>query len=111
MIWVKSAVSKYTKRNLANFLVYQIRNPLDNHEYETKFWKAVSLVQMLDKLPEYKVSLHYKLYFDHLFTNMSLLSHLKEWGYGATGTFWENRISKHCPLSSCKEMKKEKSHI
>lgn len=90
---------------LVNFEVNQGRNPNNVDEYETKFDKATApLVQMLDQLPENKINLPYKLYFDNLFTGMHLLNHLGERGYGATGTFRKNRIAKECPLPSSKEI-------
>lgn len=101
-IWCLNTSSGY----LVNFDIYQGRNPRGNCVYEEKFGKcAAPMIQMLDELPENK-SLPFKIYFDNLFTNMNLLIYLKEKGYGASGTFRENRIPKDCPLKNSKEMKK-----
>lgn len=102
-LWCLNTPSGY----LVNFDIYQGKNPYGNNEYEDNFGKcAAPMIQMLNELPENKSCLPYSLYFDNLFTNMNLLTYLKGKGYGATGTFRENRIPKDCPLQSSKEMKK-----
>ena len=48
---------------------------------------------MLDDLPQEKQMLPFRLYFDNLFTKMSLI-HLNSHGYGATGSLGDNRLPK-----------------
>ncbi|XP_069669522.1 piggyBac transposable element-derived protein 3-like isoform X2 [Periplaneta americana] len=102
-IWCLNTSTGY----LINFDVYQGENPNGNVEYEENFGKyAAPMVSMLDELPEKLKLLPFRIYFGNLFTGVKLLAHLKNRGYGATGTIRENRIPKDCPLTSSKEMKK-----
>ncbi|KAJ4427183.1 hypothetical protein ANN_24799 [Periplaneta americana] len=66
------------------------------------------MVSMLNELPEEQKPQSFWIYFDHVFTRVKLLVHLKNSGYGATGTIHENRISKDYSLTSSKEIKKKK---
>ncbi|KAF2878787.1 hypothetical protein ILUMI_27386 [Ignelater luminosus] len=71
------------------------KNPTGNEDYEKNFGKAAApLVQMLDEFDELKKALPSRFYFDNLLTGISLLTQLKQLGYGATGTIRENRIPK-----------------
>lgn len=47
-----------------------------------------------------------KIYFDNYFTSLSLMRHLKELGYYATGTLRADR-TENCPLKDVKQFKKE----
>ncbi|CAK1554360.1 unnamed protein product [Leptosia nina] len=47
-----------------------------------------------------------KLFFDNYFTSLSLMRHLKELGYYATGTLRANR-TENCPVKDVKQFKKE----
>lgn len=103
----KSWCLNTTQGYLVNFDFYQGKNPKKKDVYEAAFGKcAAPLVSMIDELPVQ--NLPYKFYFDNLFTSLSLLSHLKNRGFHATGTIRENRIPKSCPLLSKKELKKQK---
>lgn len=47
-----------------------------------------------------------KIYFDNFFTSLSLMRHLRELGYYATGTIRANRVE-NCPLKDVNQFKKE----
>ncbi|KAJ4449760.1 hypothetical protein ANN_01164, partial [Periplaneta americana] len=103
-IWSFNTTTGY----LINFYVYREKNLKGNVKSEENFGKCAALmVSMLDELPEELKPLLFWIYFDHIFTGVKLLVHLKNCGYGATGTICENRILKDCPLTSSKEMKKK----
>lgn len=90
---------------LVNFDVYQGRNPNAVPEYEYMFGKnAAPFVSMLKELPN--PELPYKFYLDNLFTSISLFNFLRSNGYGATGTFREDRLARNCPLEEKKSLKK-----
>lgn len=81
---------------------------LGNAKYEADFGKcAAPMVQMLDNLPDDVKDLPMKFYFDNLFSNFNLFTHLKERGYDATGTVGENRLPKDIPLEGKKQMLKK----
>lgn len=103
-VWCLNTPSGY----LVDFEIYQGKNPNSNEIYDIEFGKAAApLVQMLDNLPAEKKMFNYKLYFDNLFTSMSLLTHLRERGYDGTGTFRKNRIPKNCLFSQANLIKKQ----
>lgn len=84
-------------RYLANFQIYQGKNPNSNNDYEVKFGKAATpLVKMMEKLPQ--PNLLYQIYIDNLFTNFNLIKYLRSLCYGVTGTICQNTIPKHNPL-------------
>ncbi len=104
-IWCLNSPSGY----IVNFEMYQGNNPRRSEEYEKLFGKAAApLLTMLDELTEAKGFRPYKLYFDNLFTGITLLKYLRDQGFQGTGTVRENRIPKSCPLSSKKTMDKKK---
>ncbi|KAK9712115.1 Transposase IS4 [Popillia japonica] len=61
---------------------------------------------MLDELKALKGTQPYKLYFDNLFTGMTLLKYLRDNNYEGTGTIRENRVPKGCPLTNKKAIEK-----
>lgn len=90
---------------LANFEIYQGKNPRSKTEYEERFGKCVApLFSMIDDFDDGVRALPFSFYFDNLFTGIPALGHLKFLGYNGTGTIRENRLPKGCPL---KEKKKE----
>lgn len=90
---------------LANFEIYQGKNPRSKTEYEERFGKCIApLFDMIDDFTEEVRALPFSFYFDNLFTGIPALNHLKSLGYNGTGTIRENRLPKGCPL---KEKKKE----
>ncbi|XP_018575621.1 piggyBac transposable element-derived protein 3-like [Anoplophora glabripennis] len=92
---------------LVNFDIYQGSNPNKNDSYNFEFGAcAAPLVKMIDELPNQ--TFRHNIYFDNLFTGLPLLYHLKERGYGATGTIRENRLPKTCPIIDKKSAKKWK---
>lgn len=102
-VWCVNSKSGY----LVNFEVYQgcIRNSDLNHQ--KKYGKAAApLLQFIQQFPPELQAMPFRFYFDNLFTSIHLVYHLKELGYGATGTVRENRLPKNCPLRSVKHMKK-----
>ncbi|XP_046684893.1 piggyBac transposable element-derived protein 3-like [Homalodisca vitripennis] len=91
---------------LINFEIFQGKNTTTNETYSKLFGKsAAPLVSMLDEIPQDE--LPYQLFFDNLFTSPALMKHLKDRGYGSTGTVRINRLPKDCPLSSKKDMQNE----
>ena len=103
--WCLNTSSGY----LISFEIYQGNRVSANDEYESHYGKcAAPLVEMLDNLPHDTKSLPFRLYFDNLFTGFNLINHLKQRGYGATGTIRENRVPKDCGLTNSKTMKKMK---
>ncbi|XP_049948076.1 piggyBac transposable element-derived protein 3-like [Schistocerca serialis cubense] len=96
-----------------NFSFYQGKSPNPNTVYETQFGKATApLVQMIDDLTQDVKLLPFHFFFDNLFTGFSVLSYVREKGYGATGTIRENRVCKLCPTSSKKVLvKKERGYF
>lgn len=90
---------------LANFEIYQGKNPRSKTEYEERFGKCIApLFNMIDDFEDDVRALPFSFYFDNLFTGIPALVHLKSLGYNGTGTMRENRLPKDCPL---KEKKKE----
>lgn len=103
-IWCVNSPSGY----IVNFEMYQGKNPRRSEEFEKLFGKAAApLVTMLGEIKEARGFHPYKLYFDNLFTGISLLKYLRDQGFQGTGTLRENRIPKSCPLSSKKTMDKK----
>ncbi|KAF2891946.1 hypothetical protein ILUMI_14227, partial [Ignelater luminosus] len=93
---------------LINCEVYQGKNPNSNSTYEATFGKgAAPLIQMLDDLPARIKHLPLYLYFDNLFTSMSLLVEQRKRGYEGTGTLRENPIFRNCPIIDSKMLKKQ----
>lgn len=87
---------------LVNFEVYQGSSPNSNDFYKSQYGAcAAPLVKMLDELPNQ--TFRHNIYFDNLFTGFPLLCHLRERGYGATGTMRENRLPKSCPITDKKK--------
>lgn len=102
-IWCLNTPSGY----LTNFEMYQGNNPRRSLVYEKLFGKAsAQLVTMLDELKALKGTQPYKLYFDNLFTGMTLLKYLRDNNYEGTGTIRENRVPKGCPLTNKKAIEK-----
>lgn len=100
-VWSLCTTSGY----LANFEIYQGKNPRSKTEYESRFGKCIApLFNMIDDFDEDVRALPFSFYFDNLFTGIPALTHLKSLGYNGTGTIRENRLPKGCPL---KEKKKE----
>lgn len=92
---------------LVNFEIYQGRRDSRPTNYEKTFGKcAAPMVKILDKIPPEK-KLNYYLYFDNLFTGISLLHHLREIGIFGTGTMRENRVPKDCSIMASKLLKKK----
>jgi hypothetical protein len=88
--------------------MYQGKNPAANSDYEREFGKcAAPLISMIDEFSDIHKQLPFKFYFDNLFTGFNIPFHLKERGYGATGTIRENRIPKNCPLPHKKDIKRK----
>lgn len=79
-----------------NFEIYQgIATPTNEH-YDQYFGKCTSpLLSMIDELPENVRNLSFSFFFDNLFTNLPVLSYLRERGYGGTGTIRANKIPKN----------------
>lgn len=103
-IWCLNTPSGY----LVDFEMYQGNNPRRTIEYEKLFGKASEpLVTMLDEVKNAKGFCPFKLYFDNLFTGISLLKFLKDSGYQGTGTLRENRIPKSCTLTRKEAMEKK----
>lgn len=101
-VWCLNSSSGY----LINFEIFQGKNTTNNETYEKLFGKsATPLVIMLDEMPQNE--LPYQIFVDNLFTSPALLKHLKDRGYGATGTVRDNRFPKDIPLSSKKDMKNQ----
>jgi hypothetical protein len=91
-IWSLNAPSAY----LVNFEKYQGNNPRRSLEYEKNFGKsAAPLVAMLEELKEAKGFLPHILFFDNLFTGLSLIKYLRDNGVQGTGTLRENRIQSY----------------
>lgn len=61
----------------------------------------------LAKLPSHN---GVKIYFDNFFTSLSLLRHLRQLGYYATGTIRANRIE-NCPKKKCKPVQTRRTWL
>lgn len=100
-VWSLCTTSGY----LANFEIYQGKNPRSLSEYEDRFGKCIApLFNMIDDFNDDVRALPFSFFFDNLFTGIAALTHLKSLGYNGTGTIRENRLPKECPL---KENKKQ----
>lgn len=90
---------------LVNCDLYQGKSPNANGEYELLFGKCTApFVSMIDEIPHPEYP--YRFYLDNLFTGINLLDHMRDRGYGCTGTVRDNRIPKTCPLPPKKIMQK-----
>lgn len=84
---------------LANFEIYQGKNPRSKTEYEERFGKCIApLFNMIDDFEDDVRALPFSFYFDNLFTGIPALVQLKSLGYNGTGTIRQNRLPKGCPL-------------
>ncbi|KAJ8952083.1 hypothetical protein NQ318_010996 [Aromia moschata] len=88
---------------LVNFEVYQgcTPNSNPNHQKKKKNWKGDG-----SPLAVYSIVSTRTSGYTFPFTSINLVYHLKEEGYGATGTIREYRLPKNGPLRSVKQMKK-----
>lgn len=103
-IWSLNTPSGY----LINFEMYQGNSPRRSPEYEKLFGKASApMITMLDEIVAVKGIQPYKLYFDNLFTGITLLKYLRDEGYQGTGTVRETRFPKTCPLTGKKILAKK----
>ncbi|KAF5289356.1 hypothetical protein FQR65_LT11867 [Abscondita terminalis] len=69
----------------------------------SQFGKCVSVsVDMVDEL--HHRNLLYQFYFNNLFTTFNPLAHLKEMGYGDTGTTRINKIPNEYPLMNKRQL-------
>lgn len=101
-VWCLNTENGY----LLDFDIYTGKNSSDMTSYDKSFGKpAAVLARMIDIIP-YN-DLPYNFYFDNLFTSVNLLSHLKEKGYGGTGTIRINRVPKNCKLPTKESFRKE----
>lgn len=83
--------------------LYQGKQPNTKENYEMLFGKCTApFVKMVDTLSH--ADYPYKFYLDNLFTSVELLNHMRERGYGVTGTMRDNRLPKHCPLTTKKNI-------
>lgn len=90
---------------LANFEIYQGKNPRSKTLYEEQYGKCIApLFNMIDDFEDHIRALPFSFYFDNLFTGIPALLQLKSLGYNGTGTIRENRLPDGCPL---KQKKKE----
>ncbi|KAG0443975.1 hypothetical protein HPB47_014324, partial [Ixodes persulcatus] len=75
------------KKYLVNFEVYRGTVPTANRGHKKDFWKAATrMLQMINELQAEIRPLPFSFQFDKVFTGMNLLSHLKQQGYGGSGT-------------------------
>lgn len=80
---------------LANFEIYQGKNPRSKTEYEDRFGKCIApLFSMIDDFDDDVRALPFSFYFDNLFTGIPALVHLKFLGYNGTGTIRETDYQK-----------------
>nr|CAH7749592.1 unnamed protein product [Callosobruchus chinensis] len=97
---------------LINFEIYQGNIPGVKTGDQKLVGKASApLLKFIAELSSEIRLLPFRLYFDNLFTSMSLLMYLDSCGYSATGTMRENRVPKNCPKKPVKSMKKEKRGV
>lgn len=102
-VWSLCTTSGY----LANFEIYQGKNPRSKTLYEEKYGKCIApLFNMIDDFDDHVRALPFSFYFDNLFTGIPALLQMKSLGYNATGTIRQNRLPNNCPL---KQKKKEVS--
>lgn len=89
---------------LANFEIYQGKNPRSKTQYEEQYGKCIApLFNMIDDFDDNVRALPFSFYFDNLFTGIPALVQLKSLGYNGTGTIRENRLPKSCPLKQDKK--------
>ena len=88
---------------MLSFDVYQRSSCFTNEDYEAKFGKGgVTLLSLLESLPECVMQLPLRLYFDNYCRCLPLVAHLSTMEYGATGTLRNVRITKKWPINSNK---------
>ncbi len=103
-VWSLCTPSGY----MANFEIYQGKNPRSKTLYEERYGKCIApLFNMIDDFEEHIRALPFSFYFDNLFTGIPALLQLKALGYNGTGTIRENRIPNGCPLKQNKKAKNE----
>ena len=103
-IWCQNSTNCYP----IAFDPYQGKTHQGNVELENKFGKYVTTVlHLLDSYSVEKKTLQYHLYFDNLFTTVSLLSKLNSLGYNSTGTMRANRIDASCSIASVSSFDKK----
>ena len=97
-----------TNGYLIAFDPYQGKTHQGNVELENKFEKcATTVLHLLDSYSVEKKTLPYHLYFDNLFTTVSLQSKLNSLGYNGTDTMRTNRIDASCPIASVSSFDKK----
>lgn len=99
-VWSLCTPSGY----MANFEIYQGKNPRSKTIYEERYGKCIApLFNMIDDFDEHIRALPFSFYFDNLFTGIPALLQLKSLGYNGTGTIRKNRLPNGCPLKEDKK--------
>lgn len=94
-MWCLNSADGY----VIHFAIYQGKFPNGKPNFENIFGKCMApLMYFLENVPPEKRKLHFRVFYDNLFTSYNLLSFLRDRGYSRTGTIKENRLGKDFPL-------------